>query len=84
LRVVGSGQRDALKQFLTARGIGSEIYYPVPLHRQECFRYLGCETEPFPVAMRLADEALSIPVYPELKTVQLDEIIAAIAAFLNH
>jgi dTDP-4-amino-4,6-dideoxygalactose transaminase len=84
LRVVGSGQRDALKQFLTARGIGSEIYYPVPLHRQECFRYLGCERESFPVAMRLADEALSIPIYPELKTEQLDEIIAAIAAFLNH
>ncbi|MDB6036755.1 MAG: Glutamine--scyllo-inositol transaminase [Verrucomicrobiales bacterium] len=83
LRVVGSGRRDALKRFLGEKGIGCEIYYPVPLHRQECFRYLGCDNDALPIAMRLADEVLSIPIYPELKSEQLEEVVAAIAAFLR-
>jgi dTDP-4-amino-4,6-dideoxygalactose transaminase len=83
LRVVGTGQRDALKRFLGEKGIGCEIYYPVPLHHQECFRYLGCEIDTFPVALRLADEALSIPIYPELRTEQLEEIVEAIDSFLR-
>ncbi|HEY6147901.1 MAG TPA: DegT/DnrJ/EryC1/StrS family aminotransferase [Thermoanaerobaculia bacterium] len=81
LRVLGDGRRDALRSRLTAAKIGSEIYYPVPLHRQECFEYLGAADEPRPVAERLSKECLSIPVYPELTRAQQDEVIAVISAF---
>jgi dTDP-4-amino-4,6-dideoxygalactose transaminase len=82
LRVLGAGQRDALKNHLAAKGIGTEIYYPVPMHRQECFAYVGAAQASFPVANRLAEEALSIPIFPELKREQLDQVIAAIRDFI--
>ncbi len=84
LRIRGAGQRDAMRQFLTERKIGSEIYYPIPMHRQECFAYLEIAENSYPVADLLASEALSIPIYPELATSQKDEVIEAIAAFLNQ
>jgi dTDP-4-amino-4,6-dideoxygalactose transaminase len=70
--------RDALKRFLSERQIASEIYYPVPLHKQECFRQFG----PFPalpVAEALAAEAISLPVFPELAPEEQAAVIAAIA-----
>lgn len=79
LRVAGEGRRDALKQHLIDRGIGCEIYYPVPLHRQECFADLP--TADCPVSDKLAREVLSIPVYPELVQEQLDEIALAVSSF---
>lgn len=82
LRVPGEGRRDALKDLLTERKIGTEIYYPVPMHKQECFGNLGSARETLPNAERLAREALSIPVYPELTHVQKDEVAAAIASFV--
>jgi dTDP-4-amino-4,6-dideoxygalactose transaminase len=82
LRVLGEGRRDALKNHLGAKGIGTEIYYPVPMHQQECFTYVGTKRESLPVANRLAQEALSIPIFPELRREQLDEVIAAIAEFV--
>ena len=82
LRVAGPGQRDALKSHLTARGIGCEIYYPVSLHQQECFQHLPAHAiQTCPVSEALTHEVLSLPVYPELTTDQLDEVIAAIASF---
>jgi dTDP-4-amino-4,6-dideoxygalactose transaminase len=78
LRVIGEGQRDALKNFLGERKIGTEIYYPVPMHQQECFAYVGTKIDSLPVANQLALEALSIPIFPELKREQLDEVIEAI------
>jgi dTDP-4-amino-4,6-dideoxygalactose transaminase len=84
LRVPGEGRRDALKAHLGALGIGCEIYYPVPMHRQECFAKLpahslsGC-----PVSDLLASEVLSIPVYAELAEAQLEEVVAALAAFVG-
>jgi dTDP-4-amino-4,6-dideoxygalactose transaminase len=84
LRVPGEGRRDALRAHLTEKGIGCEIYYPVPMHRQECFASLpahalsGC-----PVSDLLSSEVISIPVYPELTTAQLDEVVAALASFPN-
>lgn len=82
LRVPGEGRRDALRIHLTQKGIGSEIYYPIPMHRQECFSKLpahslsGCA-----VSDQLASEVLSIPVYPELTRSQLDDVVAAVASF---
>ena len=83
LRVIGSGQRDALKNHLTACGIGCEIYYPVALHHQECFRHLPAHAiQACPVSESLTGEVLSLPVYPELTAPQRDEVVAAIAEWL--
>jgi dTDP-4-amino-4,6-dideoxygalactose transaminase len=82
LRVLGAGQRDALRAHLTSRGIGSEIYYPLPLHEQTCFANLGCKAEEFPWANRLATEVLSLPIYPEIPAEQIEQVCAVIAEFL--
>jgi len=82
LRVIGNEQRDALRAFLTARGIGTEIYYPVPMHQQECFAYLSTDSSRLPNATMLAKECLSIPIYPELEPEQKAEVAGAIGEFL--
>lgn len=74
-------RRDALQAHLKAQGIGSAIYYPVPLHRQPCFAHLGYQVGRLPVAEQAAREVLSLPVYPELTTAQLDHVIGAIREF---
>ncbi len=80
LRVTG-GRRDALKAFLAERKIGSEVYYPLTLDRQECFRGVGRGSEGLDVAHRLSDEVLSIPVFPELTEPQRDAVASALAEF---
>jgi len=82
LRLPGAGRREALRARLAERQIGTEIYYPVPLHAQECFAALGQTDESLPVSTRLAGEVLSIPIFPELTTAQQDEVIAAVREFL--
>lgn len=77
LRVPGPGRRDALKKHLTAAGIGTEIYYPLPLHKQACFAHLPPVS--LPVSEQLAKEVISIPVFPELSTAERDETIANLA-----
>lgn len=79
--VVRVERRDALKDFLTQRGIGTEIYYPVPLHLQKCFDYLQHRAGDFPESERAALETLALPVYPELTHAQLEHVIASIAEF---
>ena len=80
----GTGnQRDKLRDHLMARGIGSEIYYPRPMHLQECFARPGFTQPALPVAERLAAECLSIPIYPELATEQQDAVVDAITEFLS-
>jgi dTDP-4-amino-4,6-dideoxygalactose transaminase len=74
-------RRDELRSFLEERGIGSGIYYPVPLHLQECFRSLGYARGDFPVAERLASEVLSLPIYPELGEARIRHVARSIRDF---
>lgn len=78
------GARDTLQAHLKARGIGSNVYYPLPLHLQPCFAYLGYEPGQCPEAERAAHEVLSLPVYPELTTAQLDEVVSAVRTFFGR
>lgn len=82
LRVIGEGQRDALRAHLTASGIGSEIYYPVSLHEQKCFADLGGRPDDCPWAHRLSGEVISLPIYPEIPAEQIERVCAVIAEFL--
>jgi dTDP-4-amino-4,6-dideoxygalactose transaminase len=78
------GRRDELQSFLKERGIGTSVYYPLPLHLQPCFAYLGYKAGQCPESERAAKEVLSLPIYPELTTSQLDEVITAVRAFYAH
>jgi dTDP-4-amino-4,6-dideoxygalactose transaminase len=76
---IRSPKRDALLQHLQKSGIGCEIYYPVPLHQQECFQALGHKAGSFPESEQAARTSLAIPVYPELSAAQLSAVAQAIA-----
>ncbi len=73
--------RDKLSSFLKDRDVGSAVYYPKPLHIQECFAYLGYKEGQFPHSEKASREVLSIPIYSELTTVQQDYVIASIREF---
>lgn len=74
-------RRDALQAHLKAKGIGSAIYYPIPLHRQPCFAHLGYAAGSLPRSEQAAQEALSLPIFPELTRPQLDYVVDAIVEF---
>lgn len=74
-------KRDELKSYLTNQGIGCEIYYPVPLHIQECFLYLGYHPEDCPVSLEAAAKTIALPIYPELRAEQIEYIVEKIGSF---
>lgn len=84
LRVRGEGQRDAVFAHLQAHNIGCAIYYPVPLHQQKCFANLPSAGSTLPHTEQLAQEVLSIPIYPELGTDQLAFVADALKNFLQN
>lgn len=79
--VIRVPNRDGLRAHLDAAGIGAEVYYPVPFHRQECFSGLGYKAGAFPVAEAAAQSSLALPIYPELTEAQQAAVVAAIRTF---
>ena len=81
--VIRVRRRDALRDFLAERGVGSEIYYPVPLHRQTALKRLGYVEGAFPESERAAKEVLALPMFPELAAEEQERVAAAIAEFFS-
>lgn len=80
--VIRVSQRDLLQQDLQKRGVGTEVYYPIPMHLQECFGYLGHTTGAFPLSERAANETLALPVHPELTGEQARYVVECVADFV--
>ncbi|HYM81235.1 MAG TPA: DegT/DnrJ/EryC1/StrS family aminotransferase [Candidatus Limnocylindria bacterium] len=81
--VIRVSQRDALRQHLTERGIGTEVYYPVPLHLQKCFATLGYKTGDMPESEAAAHETVALPIYPELTEEQIRYVAANVREFTD-
>jgi dTDP-4-amino-4,6-dideoxygalactose transaminase len=81
--VIRTARRDALREFLAARKIGSEIYYPVPLHMQDALKCLGYAEGSFPEAERAAREVLALPIFPEIREDEQQTVVNAVAEFLS-
>ena len=82
--VIRVPDRDRLRAYLAGCGVGTEVYYPVPLHMQQCFAYLGYRPEDCPESARAAKETLALPVYPELSEAQLQYVVESISGFFGR
>ena len=80
--VIRTSRRDALREHLTRKEIGTAIYYPLGLHQQDCFTYLGYKEGDLPETERAARETLALPIYPELSRDAQRYVVEAIAEFL--
>ncbi len=79
--VIRVPDRDKLRAYLGEQGVGTEIYYPVPLHMQKCFAYLGYKPEDCPESAKAASDTLALPIYPELEERQLQYVVDTVAGF---
>jgi dTDP-4-amino-4,6-dideoxygalactose transaminase len=79
--VIRTPARDELRSYLQQCGIGSEVYYPAPLHLQQCFAYLGHKRGAFPESERAAVDTLALPIYPELTADQIEYVVRCVEAF---
>ena len=77
------GLRDGLREFLTVNGVGTDIYYPVPLHLQECFAFLGYREGDMPESERASRETLALPIYPELRPEQQEYVVGKIVEYFR-
>ncbi len=78
---VGGGRRDALRAYLTERGVGSEIYYPVPMHKQQCFEYLNVDGSTLPETERASAEILNLPIFPSLTEAEQQQVVDCISGY---
>ena len=81
---VPDGRRNALRAYLQEQRIGTEVYYPLGLHHQQCFQYLGCDENALPETDRAASEVLALPCFPELTETEQCRVVEAIADFFAH
>jgi dTDP-4-amino-4,6-dideoxygalactose transaminase len=77
-------KRDELEAFLKEKGIGSSVYYPIPLHLQKCFEYLGHKAGDFPVAEKLCKNVLALPMFPELTEGEVNYVCENIKVFYKR
>jgi dTDP-4-amino-4,6-dideoxygalactose transaminase len=82
--VIAAPNRDGLRQYLKNQGVGTEVYYPVPLHRQECLAFLGYQDGAFPVAEQACRDLLALPIYPELTEQQQEFVVQHIQEFYQR
>jgi dTDP-4-amino-4,6-dideoxygalactose transaminase len=82
--VIRSPRRDALMQYLQAQGVGVGVQYPIPLHKQDAWRAMGYGEYHLPIAERVADEILSIPMYPELREEEIEYVIVKVKEFSSQ
>jgi dTDP-4-amino-4,6-dideoxygalactose transaminase len=81
---VRAPKRDVLRAFLQEKGVGTEVYYPLPMHLQNCYRDLGHQKGAFPLSEQAAGEVMSIPIYPELTEAQQAYVVEMIAEFYRQ
>ncbi len=81
--VIKTKERDELREYLTNEGVGTAIYYPIPLHLQKCFSFLGYKRGDFPVAERLSQESLALPIFPEIKPEEQEYVANKIESYME-
>ncbi len=79
--MIRAPHREELRKFLAEEGIGTDIYYPLPLHLQECYAFLGYRKGDLPVSERASEEVLALPIFPELSEEQQERVMERIEDF---